>query len=150
MQENIGFIKVEKQKDKSPLLGAHLFWSLHAFWEEERAAAEQRSKVQNTLLHSISSLPPVLASLATLRGEGTAIHTRYSLVPAPSSSCKNPREPFPGWSCSSAQNLEPIYLSSNSCHAAGFLYNLKILILSVFSFQQYITAITNLTNTLQS
>lgn len=100
------------------------------------------SKVQNTLLHSISSLPPVLASLASpLRGEGTAIHTRHSLVPAPSSSCKNPRRPFPGWSCSSAQNLEPIYLSSNSCRAAGFLYNLKILILSVFSFQQYVTAI---------
>lgn len=43
---------------------------------------QQRLKI---LLHATSSLPHVLAPLATLTGEDAAVHTRYLLVSALSS-----------------------------------------------------------------
>lgn len=86
-----------------------------------------------------TSLPRVLAPLATLRGEGTAVHTRYSPVPAPSSqeslSLDNPAAQHRTGSQFTGA-LIPAVLQA-SCMTLS-----KILILSLFSFQQYIIAIT--------
>lgn len=38
---NTGFNKVEKQKEKPPSLGAHLFCNLHAFWEDLQLSSMQ-------------------------------------------------------------------------------------------------------------
>lgn len=86
-----------------------------------------------------TSLPRVLAPLATLGGEGTAAHTRYPLVPAPCSQESLSLDDPAAQHRTGSQftwSLTPAVLQA-SCMTLS-----KILILSVSSFQQYIIAIT--------